>query len=74
MASSVLNTKAFEESVEKEKSVRTLEKAKEIEKKKLRQGWRYVKVNQRLTAFVPCDKNGEPTEAGKQQIYNLLNS
>ena len=51
-----------------ESDINNLEKAKRYEKKKLKDGWKWKKVNERLTVFVPCDKNGNPTEHGEKMI------
>lgn len=35
-------------------------------------GWRYVNATPTLKVFVPCDKNGNPTEEGKAKIAKWL--
>lgn len=39
-----------------------------IEKERTENGWRWVKIDIRNKLFVPCDKNGEPTDKGKIMI------
>lgn len=49
-----------------------LEKAKKLEKKNERQGYRWFKINERLKVFVPFKKDGsEPTSEGWKKINNL---
>lgn len=67
------NTGSYKESVEREKGRSALRNAKEIEKKKMAEGWRNVKVEDNLTVFVPCDKEGNPTSEGKRLIKEVLN-
>lgn len=67
----------YDKNIVTEKDRKALEKAKEIEKDKLEQGYRYIKVNNRLQVLVPCDENGNPTEKGmaiikeKQALYGI---
>lgn len=51
-----------------ETDIRNLEKAKQYEEKKKKEGWKWKKVNDRLTVLVPCDKNGNPTSEGLKII------
>jgi len=52
-----------------ESEKRSLEKAKRIENKRRKEGWRYVNITQpTMKIFVPCDKNGKPTEHGERMI------
>ena len=48
--------------------VRGLEKAKKRELLMIKNGWRWKKINGRISVFVPCDKNGNPTEQGLKII------
>lgn len=49
-----------------------LEKAKKLEKKHEKQGYRWFKINERLKVFVPFKKDGsEPTDDGWRRIANL---
>ena len=36
--------------------------------KKIKEGWRWIKVNERLKILVPCDKHGNPTKEGLEKI------
>lgn len=49
-------------------TLKLLEKLAKREKKRIREGWRWIKLSQRTKVFVPCDKNGEPTEYGRRMI------
>ena len=55
-----------------EKDIIALEQAINIDKKRMKQGWKFVRVNSRIKAFVPCDDKGEPTELGVMLINNIL--
>ena len=57
-----------EESMERGKAFRSLAKAKAIERKRLAQGWQYVRIDPRTEVLVPCDENGNPTEEGQIKI------
>lgn len=67
------NTCSYKEIVEREKGRSALLNAKKIEKKKMAEGWRNVKVEANLTVFVPCDKDGNPTSEGERLIKEVLN-
>lgn len=45
-----------------------------IEKERAKNGWRWVKIDIRNKLFVPCDKNGEPTDKGKIMIEKFKNN
>ena len=51
-----------------EKDVAAAEKANKIEKKKLKNGWRWVKIISSLKILVPHDKKGNPTAEGQAMI------
>ena len=51
-----------------EKDIRALEKAKRMEKEKLAQGYRYVKINDKMQVLVPFGKDGKPTAKGEEII------
>ena len=70
MALSLSNTLSYEKSIEKEKGLESLKKAKAVENKRLKDGWKYIKINHSLQVLVPCDKNGKP----KEDILKRLNS
>lgn len=55
-----------------EKDRLALEKAKKLEKKKEKEGYRWFRINDRAKVFVPFKKDGsEPTEDGWKRIANL---
>ena len=54
-----------------EKDLAALDKAKKQEKQYTRKGYRWIKINERLQLFVPCDKNGKPTTEGQRRISLL---
>ena len=56
-----------------DKANKALAKAKSVEQKKIRQGWRWVKISKLSKILVPCDKNGEPTTEGQRRIDELRN-
>lgn len=49
-------------------SVRAAEKAHRQEERRLKKGWRWVKITPRTRILVPCDKNGNPTKEGQRLI------
>ena len=51
-----------------ERGVRALEKAKRLEHKRIAKGARYIHINERTKVLVDCDKDGQPTEKGRQQL------
>lgn len=60
-----------EEGVVTEKDIKALERAKKIEARLEKHGYKWVKINERLKIFVPCDKNGNPTLDGQRRIALL---
>ena len=60
-----------EEGVVTEKDIKALERAKKIEDSLEKHGYKWVKINERLEIFVPCDKNGKPTLEGQRRIAIL---
>lgn len=42
--------------------------ARKQEHEKIKDGWRYYKINERLQILVPFGKNGKPTKEGKRMI------
>ena len=57
-----------------ENDILALERAKRIERKHAKLGYRWIKINERLQAFVPCDKDGNPTDVGKEKIRLIKES
>lgn len=45
-----------------------LENAKKRERLMIKNGWRWKRINDRISVLVPCDKNGNPTEQGLRII------
>lgn len=60
-----------EKGVVTEKDLKALERAKRIEARLEKHGYRWIKINERLKIFVPCDKQGEPTLDGQRRIALL---
>ena len=60
-----------EEGVVTEKDIKALERAKKIEDRLEKNGYKWVKINERLEIFVPCDNNGNPTLEGQRRIALL---
>ena len=60
-----------EDGVVTEKDIKALERAKKIEARLENHGYKWVKINERLEIFVPCDKNGNPTLDGQRRIALL---
>jgi hypothetical protein len=54
-----------------DKDVAAAEKAEKIEKKKIKNGWRWVKIIPSLKILVPHDKKGNPTAEGQAMIDNM---
>lgn len=67
MASGI-NNWVHDKGVVTEKDIMALERAKKLEKKREKAGYRFVKLNERIQLFVPCDKHGIPTEEGQRRI------
>lgn len=53
---------------------KALAKAKSVEQKKIKQGWRWVKISKLSKILVPCDKNGKPTAQGQKRIEAIKNN
>ena len=70
MASTTTNW-VHDNCVVSEKDRIALERAKRIEQKQKRKGYRWIKINERNSVFVPCDKKGNPTKEGLHKI-NML--
>ena len=51
-----------------------LERAKKMEHKLKKNGYRGIKINERLQTFVPCDENGKPTLEGERKIDMIKES
>ena len=73
MASSI-NNWVHEEGNVTDKDRLALERAKKMENKLKKNGYRWIKINERLQTFVPCDENGKPTLEGELKIAMLKES
>ena len=62
------NNWVYNKNVVNDSDLRMLEKARKQEREKIKQGYRWILACKNLKVFVPCDKDGEPTEKGKQMI------
>lgn len=60
-----------EDGVVTEKDIKALERAKKIEDRLEKHGYKWVKINDRIEIFVPCDNNGNPTLEGQRRIALL---
>lgn len=56
-----------------EESVGALAKAHRQERQMIRMGYRWIRVNERMTVLVPCDDNGKPTKEGERRIERMRN-
>lgn len=56
-----------------DEATKALTKAKAQEKKRLKQGWRWIRISNLSKVLVPCDKNGKPTKEGQRRIDVLRN-
>ena len=68
MAASIENTASYNNSLQREHSSAGLKKAKALEEKRKRNGWRYVKITPTTQILVPCNKDGSITEIGQERI------
>jgi hypothetical protein len=53
-----------------EAALKAVEKLRKIEKKRRKEGWKWIRLSPRTKVFVPCDKRGNPTEVGQKIIEN----
>lgn len=51
-----------------EKDRKNLEKARIRERKLIKEGWRYYKINDIIQVLVPFGEDGKPTERGQKMI------
>lgn len=68
MAASIANWATEVAMKDKTADMKALQKAKKIEKNLENMGWRWVKLSDRMSVFVPCDKDGNPTKLGLEKI------
>lgn len=50
---------------------RVATKAAKKEQELMKDGWRYVKLNDRVRCFVPCDAKGKPTKEGERMMREM---
>ena len=48
-----------------------LEKCLKQEQKRKKKGYRFIKIGKNTEIFVPCDKDGNPTEEGQRKIARM---
>lgn len=51
-----------------EKDRIALERAKKVEAKDIKKGYRWVRINNITKILVECDKDGHPTKRGQEHI------
>ena len=73
MASTIDNW-VHEEGNVTDKDRLALERAKKIEHNLKKNGYRWIKINERLQTFVHCDENGKPTLEGERKIDMIKES
>lgn len=66
MSSPILNW-ALEKNRVSDKDTHALLKAKALEKKRIRDGWRWVRIHDKIKTLVPFE-NDKPTEHGMRMI------
>ena len=71
---STINNWVHEEGNVTDKDRLALERAKKIEHKLKKNGYCWIKINERLQTFVPCDENGKPTIEGERKIAMIKES
>ena len=49
-------------------ALKCAKQGRKIEEKRMKKGWRYVKITPTYQVFVPCDKKGNPTDDGLRRI------
>ena len=49
-------------------ALKCVKRGHDVEEKRRKQGWRYIKITPTYQVFVPCDKKGNPTEEGMVRI------
>lgn len=59
---------------QKDEDKAALKRAKAMEKKRLRSGWRWYEINPRLSILIPFGNDGRPTAQGMDMIRKLKES
>lgn len=73
MRYAIESTKQYQDVVDRQNAEEALQRAKSLESKRQKEGWRNIRVKPNLVVLVPCDKKGKPTKKGQQYIDMLLN-
>jgi len=68
---SVMSNWVFNKDEVRKKDLKALSEAKIMEKNDEKKGYRWIKINNRLSIHVPCDKDGNPTKKGLEKIKKL---
>lgn len=68
MAKPIFNNIVSEEIKARHYARAALANARKQEEEKVKKGWRYIKLNDRIQLFVPCKKDGKPTNEGIKMI------
>ena len=68
MAATYTNNWVHESNKPNDTSAKVAEKMNKLEKKRMGDGWRWIKLSPRTRVFVPCDKKGNPTKEGRRLI------
>ena len=68
MAATYTNNWINEDRKPTEQAVKVAEKAEKIEKRRMKEGWRWLRLSPRTKVFVPCDSDGNPTADGERII------
>lgn len=68
---SVISNWVYNKDEVRKKDLKALSKAKVMEENDEKNGYRWIKINNRLSIHVPCDKNGNPTKIGLEKIKKL---
>lgn len=58
----------------KEEDNAALKRAKALERKRIKAGWRWYEINPRLSIFIPFGNDGNPTAQGMDMIRKLKES
>lgn len=60
-----------ERSIVTQAAVNGVRKGARIEKERIANGWRWVKVGKRTQILIPCDSEGNPTKDGLERIERM---
>lgn len=54
--------------VNREKALKAVDRNNSLEKRRIKEGWRWVSIHPNHKILVPCDKEGKPTPEGQKRI------